>query len=329
MYHVGIDISKDHLDIRILDDQGEALGQAFRVDNRPKAILQLLERLPEPTECQLYFEATGGYGKQLIRCLDGRVGALYQINPTIIKKQASTMTATKTDSADATDIADAGHTLSLKQPRVLRRYQVHYSQEDENLQVYLNEFDRLRKLIAGLKQRRTELARNPAPAAKTMRNELRAELNHAEERKRKVEKAIEQHSERQDVHFVQSINGIGRTSAAVLCRCIGDIQRFDSDEALKAFLGVYPVRKQSGKRERPSRMAKHGNGLARHMLFNCAKSAARHNPACKRLFDRLIAEGHKEPYAWGAVMRKLVQIVYGVLKNQTPWNPQHHLTSNG
>lgn len=329
MYHIGIDISKDHLDIRILDARGNPQGRAFRVDNRPRAILDLLNRLPEPTECRLYFEATGGYGKQLVRLLDGKVAALYEINPTLIKKQASTMTATKTDSADATAIADAGHTLSLKHPNVLKRYQTHYEQENENLQVYLTEFDRLRKQIAGLKQRRQQLAHNPAPAAKTMRNELRAELKHAEDRKRKVEKAIEEHSDREDVHLVQSIKGIGRTSAAVLCRCIGDIQRFDSDEALKGHLGIYPARRQSGKHEKRSRMAKHGNDLARHMLFNCAKSAARHNPACKPLFDRMVAEGRKEPDAWGAVMRKLVQIVYGVLKNQTPWNPQHHLTPNG
>ena len=34
-------------------------------------------------------------------------------------------------------------------------------------------------------------------------------------------------------------------------------------------------------------------------------------------------------FAWTAIMRKLVQIIFGVLKNQTPWDPNLRLTTNG
>ena len=63
-------------------------------------------------------------------------------------------------------------------------------------------------------------------------------------------------------------------------------------------------------------MATHGNKLMRHMLWNAAKSAARHNPVCKEPFDHLVARGLTEPAAYGAVARKLVQIIYGVLKKK-------------
>jgi hypothetical protein len=39
----------------------------------------------------------------------------------------------------------------------------------------------------------------------------------------------------------------------------------------------------------------------------------------KALFDRLIAKGKLYGQAIGAVLRKLVQTVYGVLKSQTPF----------
>jgi hypothetical protein len=70
-------------------------------------------------------------------------------------------------------------------------------------------------------------------------------------------------------------------------------------------------------------MAKHGNKLIRHLLWNCAKSAAKWNPQCHALYPRLLAKGQNEPQAWGAVMRKLVQIIYGVLKNRTAWNLEY------
>jgi len=85
---------------------------------------------------------------------------------------------------------------------------------------------------------------------------------------------------------------------------------------------MYPRRRQSGKREARSHMATHGNKLMRHMLWNAAKSAARHNPVCKELFDRLVAKGKTEPAAYGAVARKLVQSIYGVLKNKTMFQIQ-------
>ena len=322
MYHVGIDISRDTLDWRALDENARWLGPARRHPNTTRGILRLLRALPDPERCYLYFEATGAYGKNLIRLLDGRVAALYEINPKILKNHGSSMTATKTDSADADAIADAGHTLSLKHPDLLSRYRRHYEERSENLRLYLNEYDRLRRTIAQLRQRRTQLTSDPAPAAESIRRQLRDEIRQHERCQRELVKRIEQHSDREDIKLVESIKGIGPSTAAAVCQHLGTIERFDSPDQLKAHLGIYPRRNQSGRREKPSHMAKHGNKLIRHLLWNCAKSATKWNPSCRALAQRLSAKGHDYPTIWGAVMRKLVQIIYGVLKNRTPWTPE-------
>ena len=122
--------------------------------------------------------------------------------------------------------------------------------------------------------------------------------------------------------LIDSIPGIGPLSTAVLLVVVRDVQRFASADALKAYLGIYPRRKQSGKREGKSCLAHHGNRLVRHMLWNAAKAAVRmkhpQNPF-RALFDRLVAKGKSQPAAYGAVCRKLVQVVFGVLKSQTPF----------
>ena len=87
-------------------------------------------------------------------------------------------------------------------------------------------------------------------------------------------------------------------------------------------MGVYPRRNQTGKTERKSRMATNGNKLAKHMLWNAAKAAARVKHAgnpFRALYDRLKAKGKSAAAAFGAVCRKLVQVIYGVLKSQTPF----------
>jgi transposase len=321
MYHVGIDISQQALDWRVLDDHAQWLGPARREANTTKGILRLLQALPEPEHCKLYFEATGAYGKNLIRLLDGRVAALYEVNPKILKNHGSTMTTTKTDSADASAIADAGHTLSLKHESLLNRYLRHYDEQSENLRLYLSEYDRLRRTIAQLKQRRQQLSCEPASAAASIRQQLLTEIEQHEKRQRELVEQIEQHSACEDVELVHSIKGIGRKTAAAVCQHLGHIERFESADQLKAHLGIYPRRNQSGNREATTRMAKHGNKLVRHLLWNCAKSAAKWNAQCHALYKRQLAKGQSQAQAWGAVMRKLVQIIYGVLKNRTQWNP--------
>ena len=55
--------------------------------------------------------------------------------------------------------------------------------------------------------------------------------------------------------------------------------------------------------------------------------ATRHNPHIRTLYERLLARGKAKMAALGAAMRKLVQLAFGVLKHQKPyqadWMPAH------
>ena len=122
--------------------------------------------------------------------------------------------------------------------------------------------------------------------------------------------------------LVDSIPGLGPLSTAATLVVVRDVRRFRSADALKAYLGIYPRRNQSGQRERRSHLAHHGNKLMRHVLWNAAKAAVRvkhdANPF-RQLLERLLAKGRTYNYAIGAVCRKLVQVIYGVLKSQKPY----------
>ncbi|WP_037007534.1 transposase, partial [Pseudomonas sp. MOIL14HWK12:I2] len=83
---------------------------------------------------------------------------------------------------------------------------------------------------------------------------------------------------------------------------------------------------QSGKTvEGRTVLSKAGSPLIRAKLYMGAIVAKERNPDVKALYERLLARGKARMSALGAAMRKLLQIAYGVLKTQRPYQPRQAL----
>lgn len=321
-FTLGVDLAKDSLVACLLDAGGREVKPPASFTMTPAGLRRLVAWLPDPQSTRAVFESTGVYGKRFVLALDGVVASLHQLNPRMVKRRSSSSVQTKTDHADARSIAKVGRDLALTEPQTLENARVRFDPAFENLSLWLSEYHRLTTNAGRLKTQIKSVEHNPAPAAKKLLTRLRRELAGLERRKQEVAAIIDRAADMADaesVALVASIKGIGRPSAATLVARIVDISRFESADALKGYLGLYPRRAQSGAHEAPSRMATHGCALTRHMLWNCAKVAARHNPDCKALFDRLRAQGKHPAACYGAVARKLIQIVYGVLKHRQPF----------
>ena len=91
--------------------------------------------------------------------------------------------------------------------------------------------------------------------------------------------------------------------------------RFKNASQCAAYMGLVPVPEQSGKVEKV-RLSKAGNRQLKAKLYMAAISAKQHNPILKEHYDRLIARGKCKMSALCAVMRRLVQISFGVIKHQ-------------
>jgi len=124
------------------------------------------------------------------------------------------------------------------------------------------------------------------------------------------------------VKLIESIKGIGLDSAVRLMVEIEDVSRFDSGKAMCAYFGVHPTWKESGDGHWRTGMSKQGRAQVRAILYMCSLSAIRWNPSLKGLYRRFRKQGMNHYQAMGVVMHKLLRIVYGVLKNQTPYDPQ-------
>jgi transposase len=129
---------------------------------------------------------------------------------------------------------------------------------------------------------------------------------------------------------VVTIPGIGTATAAVLVAKIVDIERFATPEKLVGYFGAFPEQDDSGvdKYGKPlpsgrQHMSHKGNDLARHYLWNAARSALQHNPAIRALYRRLRAKGTRGDIAMGHCMRKLLHLVFAVWKTNRPFDAKH------
>jgi transposase len=116
-----------------------------------------------------------------------------------------------------------------------------------------------------------------------------------------------------------SIKGIGKGTSQWLLPLLHE-GRFNSARELAAFLGLVPCHKSSGiSLHTPGRLSGRGDAHLRAQLYMPALSASTHNPELSAFYQDLLARGKLPKQALTAVMRKLVHLCYGVVKNQTPY----------
>lgn len=323
-YFLGLDVAKDSFVAAVINEQGER-GLLATFPNNAEGFAALLAWLPAPARTIGLCEPTGVYNQHLKHALAATLESLHEINAQTLRQFAFSQVRTKTDPADAASIAEAARTLFLTRPEKLAHSRVLLSAERENLALWLSEYDRLRKAIAALRQQIAELDHRVASDAPKVQRRREQELRHLLAEQEGVKQQIEeccQQLDDQQARLVDSIPGLGLLSTAATLVIVRDVQRFRTADSLKAYLGIYPRRNQSGPREKRSHLAHHGNGLMRHVLWNAAKAAVivKHpaNPF-RQLKERLMAKGRSYSYAIAAVCRKLVQVIYGVLKSKTTY----------
>ena len=120
-----------------------------------------------------------------------------------------------------------------------------------------------------------------------------------------------------------TITGIGSTLAAVILSEIGgDIRRFSSSAKLAAYAGVDPTVKQSGDFSGTRmKMSKRGSPYLRRAIWLASTVAAFKDPAIHALYERKRAEGKDHMTVIGHICRKMISIIFAVLRDNTPYVP--------
>lgn len=126
----------------------------------------------------------------------------------------------------------------------------------------------------------------------------------------------------EEVALLKSFGSISDYAAVGLLLEIQSVERFASAKKLVAFFGVHPSYKISGDGIGAMRMSKQGSARMRALLFMITLGAIQHNAVIAPLYERLLGKGKAKMEAIGICMHKTLRILYGLLKNRTPFDAE-------
>jgi transposase len=313
---LGIDISKDKLDVCLRAAAPEGPRHSGNFTNNPKGFKALNTWLAKEPAAHLHacLEATSRYGDALALHLHQHGHTVSRVNPRRTRHYAdSRLVRTQNDTIDAALIADF---CASQNPRPWQPV----SEGKRQLQDLI----RTRGFFLNQKKQcgnRLETA-DPISAQhlRQHRRQLDATIGKLEKQITDLLK-IQPELARQ-VALAESIPGVGALTAAVAVAELPPIERLEHAGQAVALAGLDPRQKTSGSSvHTASRLSKMGSRLLRQTLYMAALTALRHNPIIRALGQRLQAKGKGGKRAVAAAMRKLLRLIYGVLKQGKPFDP--------
>ena len=313
---LGIDIAKAKFDIVLLRQSGSTTHKIFA--NTPAGFAQLQAWLQQNKAPRVHacLEATGTLGEALALFLFEAGHIVSVVNPAIIANYAkSQLSRTKTDKTDAHLIA---RFCSKEQPPAWTPAPVAVRQ----LQALVRRLEALHEMLQ-MEQNRLA-AGVAAPVVKTA---IQEHVAYLQEQIKQTKKLIREHIAghpglKNQRDLLVSIPGIAQTTAAALLAELGDVlTQFSGARQVAAFAGVIPRLRDSGTKKGHVCLSKLGTGRLRRALYFPAITAVRYNPPIRALSERLSAKGKCKLLIIGAAMRKLLHLVYGVLKSGKPFDP--------
>jgi transposase len=309
---LGIDVAKLKCDVVLLHD-GKARHKVCPNTAAGFAELGTWLRRAGVDRIHACLEATGTYGEALALWLYEQGHVVSVVNPAAIRAYAeSRLTRAKTDKVDAELIA---RFCATEAPPVWTPL----PQPIRELQAMVRRLEALQDME---RQERNRL--EAGAVVPTVRRSITAVLKRLDHELVVVRRAIREHFDQHPTlrgqrDLLTSIPGIGDTTATLLLAEL-DMKRYHSARQLAAFTGLTPRITQSGTSvRRRGHMCKLGPGRIRRALYFPALSALRHNPIIQLLDVRLTAARKPRMVIVGAAMRKLLHLVYGVLKTQQPF----------
>ena len=314
---LGIDIAKLKFNVCLILLSGKLKHKVF--PNTSTGFEQLRDWLSKQRIKRVHacLEATGTYGDSLSLFLHQAGHTVSVVNPAAIKAfAASRLSRTKTDRVDAELIArfclaQAPPAWTPLPPEV-RELQALVRRLESLIEMRVMEENRLSSGVT----------------VDSVRQSVEEHLSYLNSQIKGTEKLIRDHINnhptlKRQSELLDSIAGIAETTAAALLAEITDIKQYSSARQVAAYAGLVPRERQSGTslRGRP-RLSKIGNARLRKALYFPAITALRCSPFFQAWAEGLRQRGKCKMSVICAVMRKLVHLVYGVLKHGKEFDPQ-------
>lgn len=300
---VGIDVSRDRLDIHILPE-----GSSRSVSHDEVGLATLVAEL-RARSCLVVLEATGGLQDRAAVALAAAGLLVAVVNPRQVRDFAkATGRLAKTDALDAQAIAQFASAVR-PEPRPL---------PDAERQGLIDLVARRRQLVemrAAEKMRRSRIT----PALRQRLEDHIAWLTSAiQDLDLEIGTTLRQSRVwRVEDDLMASVPGLGPVTRATLLAKLPELGKLGRRQ-IAALVGLAPFNHDSGTL-RGRRAIRGGRADVRTVLYMATVSAIRCNPVLKTFYQRLRTAGKAPKLAITACMRKLLTTLNAIMRSKTQW----------
>jgi transposase len=284
--NVGIDVSKDWLDVHVLP-----ADERLRVPNTYQGVRQLKRWLMRFDLALVAVEATGKWHRHVQRSLAASAIPVAIVDPFRVRMFAKAQGIfAKTDRLDARVLASfaAVMTPSVRPPAP-------------------QALTELAELVT---------ARMTAVEAQTsLKNQRAAATVKFLQKRIKADDGLARR-----YAILTSIPSFGFVTAVVLITCLAELGSISAKQS-GMLAGLAPIADQSGTRD-GARVIFGGRPRVRRVLYLAALSATRFNADMRAFYNRLRAAGKSPKAALIAVARKLVVLANTLISHDRMWQPE-------
>jgi transposase len=302
---VGIDVSKDSLDIAFSDGRAPAA-----VTNDAAGHAQLVAMLTAIHPETVLLEATGGYHRHAVAAMAAAQLQVVIVNPRQTRDFAkATGRLAKTDRIDAAVLARFAQAV---RPEVRPL-------PDPDRQALSELVARRQQLVV---MRDAERNRQTQADDPRVTRSIREVLSTLAAQIGQIDDEIDERIKgspiwRHKTDLLKSVKGVGDQTARTLIAELPELGAL-SRQAIAALVGLAPINHDSGA-FRGQRHIRGGRTSVRCALYMAALSAIRYNAPVRAFYERMVKAGKRKKVALLAAAHKLLTILNAILRTNTPW----------
>ena len=151
---------------------------------------------------------------------------------------------------------------------------------------------------------------------------LTAQIRLIEEQLSEIDKKIEEFSAERNSPIL-TIPGISHFSGTSILAELGDIGNYSRPSQIIKFAGVAPLHYESSQyNAQHTAITKKGSRYLRKTLYQVILPVIKSNPTFREYYQLKIAQGKGHRCALGHCVRKLLRIIFHLLKTNQEFNPQ-------
>lgn len=317
----GIDVSSETLDLAFLDSNSDPvyLGKYANSTAGCRQVLNRVRKLGPDVHVSL--EPTSTYHYDIAKLLHANQGVICSVVPPKAVKDftKSLLRRGKTDPRDSESLAlycEAAKPRAWEPP----------SERALQLQSISRRIEDVTGRRTALLSKMHAAKRGGAPRA--VISDIKQELNQIKQRLAKLQEAAKQLIREDQLlksrfRLLKSVVGIAEVLGIRILAEVSVLAEGMSKNQWVAMAGLDPEAMESGKKKGPRHISKKGNARLRKALFNVALVAIRHCAQVKAYYEHVQANSKcKKLPALCAVMRKLLQAIWGIFQTDTPFNPK-------